>query len=106
VKTSNKTVEKLFKLHEIKGDKKHASLSKLRILSTVSREKNTPTIGQYDTAVIVDNVKYQKTKFAAMGIPQQNYHQFKKHSSLQITKTNNKSIKFNNDEEVSTEKLK
>lgn len=67
VRQSNITVDKLFKLHDIKGSKKQASLSKLRILSTVSREKMiTPTIGHYDTAVITDKVKYQKHKIPPM----------------------------------------
>jgi hypothetical protein len=67
VRQSNITVDKLFKLHDIKGSKKQASLSKLRILSTVSREKMlTPTVGQYDTAIIADKVKYQKPKILAI----------------------------------------
>ncbi len=70
VRQSNNTVEKLFKLHDIKVAKKLSSLSKLRILSTVSREKMlTPSIGQYDTAIIADKVKYQKPKIPAIPHP-------------------------------------
>jgi hypothetical protein len=94
VRQSNITVEKIFKLHDIKGSKKQGSLSKLRILSTASRENMvTPTVGHYDTAIIADRFKYNKTKFTAMGVPQ-THPPMKKQLSDQLLKPRSRSTQL------------